>query len=96
MDEVIPLPMNHGWKKANDANGREGLVIDWITGPIAPDAVLSLLSCTCKRSCTLPDCVCLQHSMNCTEMCKLKSCSNQTQDEFETVLDASDASDDEA
>ena len=68
-----------GWKLNKDGF----LEIEWMRTPSAPDAVLELLSCKCKRSCLLPDCACLANSLVCTEMCTLQICTNQRQEEEE-------------
>ena len=46
-------------------------------GDPAPQAVLNLLACKCARSCQLPKCVCLVNGLRCTDMCKLRDCTNQ-------------------
>ncbi len=60
--EPGPNPIGHGWKLDG-----ERLVIDWMDGQPAPEAVLDLLACTCTNKCTLPTCVCLSNHMRCTE-----------------------------
>lgn len=67
-----PNPVGKGWKLED---GR--LVIDWMDGPAAPQAVLDLLSCKCSRSCKLPSCECLMYGLKCTDMCRLMDCANQ-------------------
>ena len=67
----IPEPEEYGWKSEE-----ESLVIDWMSGSPAPDAVLSLLSCDCSRFCTTVDCVCIANGLRCTDMCKIKNCDN--------------------
>ena len=86
----VPSPKDHGWDI--DADGQ--LVIQWMRGTPAPDTVLQLLSCMCKRSCKLPDCICLNNGLKCTHLCKLQSCSNQPNEE-EPVPQLTDSDEDE-
>jgi hypothetical protein len=58
-------------------DGSEQLVIDWMDGQPAPQAVLDLLACNCKTNCSLPKCVRLTNGLKCTEMCRLPDCENQ-------------------
>ena len=48
------------------------LTIDWMSGELAPKAVLELLSCQCKRVCQLPSYTCLANKLHCTGMCQLQ------------------------
>ena len=68
----VPRPNGYGWNLDSDR-----LVIDWMDGPTAPVAVLQLLSCNCSRSCQQPNCLCLANGLKCTNICRLKDCSNQ-------------------
>ena len=67
-------------------------------GKPAPDAVLELLACRCTRSCKLASCVCLANGLKCTDICTLKECQNQVEDDEEIDLynsdDGTDDSDD--
>jgi hypothetical protein len=51
--------------------------VDWMDGLPAPSAVLELLSCHCKSVCD-SDCPCVINGLKCSEMCRLKECSNST------------------
>ena len=84
----IPEPDGHGWIKRADG----GLDLDWIHGQVAPDAVLELLACQCKRKCVPHDCPCIVNGFQCTYMCRLQTCENQkVEDEtFENDSDCSD------
>ena len=53
------------------------LVVHWMDGQPAPQAILDLLACNCKRTCQLPSCECLANKLMCTNMCKLPNCGNQ-------------------
>lgn len=68
----IPEPDGYGWKCDNGE-----LNIDWMSGEPAPKAVLELLSCQCKKTCELPNCMCLSNGLRCTDMCKLQECTNR-------------------
>lgn len=78
----VPSPRGRGWK-IDITYGKEELKIDWLDGTPAPDSVLELLACSCSRSCHLPQCTCMINNMKCSELCKLRNCDNQPQDEDE-------------
>ena len=80
-----PTPVGHGWRMEKE-DDQPMLVIDWMDRVPAPEAVLDLLSCLCSRSCKLPSCVCLTNGLKCTDMCRLRNCTNQVCDEDLTVL----------
>ena len=61
----IPDLEVHGWKYEN----RLVLCI-WMNGLPAPNAVLSLLSCDCKRRCVKGKCACMVNGIKCTDMCR--------------------------
>ena len=67
---TIPEPEGHGWKIENG-----DLVIDWTSIAPAPDTILELLSCNCARSCN-NNCVCVTNGLRCTDMFRMKNCSN--------------------
>ena len=71
-----PSPDGHGWTMQDSI-----LVIDWMEVQPAPLAVLELMSCSCSRICKLPQCKCLGNRLKCTDLCKLKTCSNQASSE---------------
>ncbi len=75
----IPNPVGFGWTTDVDTGN---LIIKWMSSPPAPDTVLELLSCKCQRSCVLPSCPCLNNGLECTNMCKLQTCSNQKKEDF--------------
>ena len=98
-DPQVPSPVGRGWKlEKND--GREELVIDWMDGKPAPDAVLDLLSCTCRKSCDSATCACIKNGLRCTDMCTLRACTNQTaendlQNDDDEISDDDDDDDEE-
>ena len=56
------------------------LEINWMYGHAAPDAVLELLSCQCKRECLQEQCPCLDNGHKCAIMCRLQTCENRKED----------------
>ena len=47
----------------------------WLGSKPAPEDILELLSCTCKRVCAVETCCCLKAGLKCTDMCTLQ-CDN--------------------
>lgn len=78
-DPQVPSPVSRGWKIENE-EGVEQLVVDWMDGQPAPEAVLDLLACNCKKKCTMPKCTCIANKLKCTDMCRLQDCGNQPQE----------------
>ena len=62
-------------------------------GEPAPKAVLDLLSCDCKILCKLPSCSCLVKGLRCTDMCQLKDCTKQPEEQAQN-LPMDDSADD--
>ena len=89
----IPNPVGIGWQ-LEECGGKQHLVIDWMGGSPAPEAVLDLLSCKCTRSCKAPSCVCISNGLKCTDMCRLRNCENQRQ-ETETLAENDPCDDDD-
>ena len=56
----MPRPFGRGWNIEME-EGAEQLVVDWMDGQPAPEAVLDLLACKCPRKCVLPNCECLKN-----------------------------------
>ena len=54
---VIPSPGGHGWEVDNISNVAKFV---WLGSKPAPEEVLELLSCSCKRACTVDNCCCLK------------------------------------
>lgn len=74
-----------GWtEQASD--GLSTLTIDWMDRLPAPEAVLQLLACKCKRACELPRCECLRNGLKCTDLCTLKDCTNQPEDDPDVAV----------
>ena len=75
-DPHVPSPVGRGWKMEKEED-TEHLVVDWMDGPPAPEAILDLLACNCPRKCAMPKCVCMVNGLKCTDMCRLPNCENQ-------------------
>ncbi|KAG0717966.1 hypothetical protein GWK47_053388 [Chionoecetes opilio] len=74
----VPAPSaGHGWELDDGGS----LKIRWMAGLPAPDVVLNLISCTCRRTCRPSDCSCILNGLKCTVVCKLQGCSNMVQDD---------------
>lgn len=73
---VIPSPGGHGWEVDNISNVVKFV---WLGSKPAPEKVLELLSCTCKRACTVDNCCCLKAGLKCTDMCSVQ-CENMLHD----------------
>ena len=43
--------------------------------------ILDMLACNCTKKCALPRYVCMVNGLKCTDMCKLKNCDNQADDD---------------
>ncbi len=67
--------MGNGWEMADDE-----LTIDWMDLAPAPQSVLELAFCTCKKSkCKSPntdDTCCASLWLRCTDMCQCNKCEN--------------------
>ena len=72
----MPSPVGRGWKIEKDG-ANERLVVHWMDGQPAPQAILDLLACNCTRKCELPKCECMVNGLKCTDMCRLPDCNNQ-------------------
>lgn len=64
----------------------------WMDGQPAPQAIIDLLACNCKKKCELPKCECMASGLKCTDMCTLQNCENQAnqednEEDSETELD---------
>ena len=52
------------------------LNVDRVDGPPAPDAVLEMLSCKCRKSCRTLQCQPVVYGLKCSDICSLKQCEN--------------------
>lgn len=81
---AIPSPEGRGWKIEREGNDVDNLVVNWMSGQPAPQAILDMLSCNCAKKCALPRCVCMANGLKCTDMCRLRNCDNQADDDGST------------
>ena len=79
-----------GWK-LQQVEERDELQFDWMDGKPASDAVLERLACRCTRSRKVSSCICLANGLKCTDICTLKECQNQVDDD-EEIDDGTDGS----
>lgn len=68
----LPSATDHGWESTADS----GLEIKWLSLPIAPDSILSFITCGCTKGCSTNRCSCKKASLKCTDLCKCKDCEN--------------------
>ena len=85
----IPSALDHGWKEASGQ-----LRPLWMTCLPAPEAVLELLSCDCKKFCG-ESCPCKNNNMKCTMMCKVHPCDNWPDEPVIDYAEEDDESDSE-
>eukprot|EP00794_Sanderia_malayensis_P001475 gene1475-1633_t len=81
----IAPPEQNGWQIMEDGL----LAIRWMTCKPAPEEVLELLSCDCRRKCVRGSCECIDNGLKCTEACRLSDCGNFTDDV--DVLESNDS-----
>ena len=68
----IPSPVGHGW------DVKDGyLEVVWMTEKPAPESILELIVCSWKRKCG-SGCQCLQHGLNCIDVCPCSDTSNNS------------------
>ena len=84
----VPSPHGHGWKVCSTSKLVEFV---WLGTKPAPEEVLELLSCTCKRVCSVETCCCLKAGLKCTDMCTLSD--NVLENENPDGSDDEDADD---
>ena len=74
-----PLP-SWGWLEVDNISNIVEFL--WLGSKPAPEEVLELLSCTCKRACTVKNCSCLKAGLKCSDMCSIQ-CENMENDDGE-------------
>ena len=84
---MYPSIEEHGW-----ITTMEEIEIKWMTCRPAPDEVLDLLSCECKRGCQPDKCSCLVNLLKSTDLCGCEDCENMAMD----IYDKNDRSDEES
>ena len=81
----IPSPIGNGWSLKDDV-----LEVVWMENLPAPESVLELITCDCRRLKCNASCQCKILSLECTDICKCHAnCENVTYD------DQSDSDDEE-
>ena len=60
---ILPSPDGFGWKLID-----EDLEIDWTDDKPAPDSVIEMLACKCKKPCAESACDCHQNRLPCTDV----------------------------
>ena len=69
----LPSPLLHGWEIVDDKN-----VPIKCLKPAAPEAMLALVKCGCKRGCSEERlCVCLRNRLACINACACNDCENE-------------------
>lgn len=63
------------------------MVVHWMDGQPAPQAILDLLACNCPRKCELPKCECMANG--------LTDCENQASIANDELKESADENDDE-
>lgn len=81
-----PSPNGFGWIQLENGS----LDVQWTTIRPAPEHVLELLACSCKKHCKEGICPCMLNKLNCTDACHSFECSNQIDDSDESEVDSSD------
>ena len=69
---MILNPVGVGWERGNDGK----LEIKWTSLLPAPEEILDLLSCDCRRECKMETCICLKNNLNCADACHSFICDN--------------------
>ena len=62
----VPSPVGRGWKIEKEGADNQ-LIVHWMDGQPAPQAVLDLLACNCPRECELPRCECMANGLICAD-----------------------------
>ena len=87
---IYPSIENHGWKMTT-----ERIEIQSMTCRPAPDEVLDLPSCYCKRGCQPEKCSCLTNILKCTDLCGCEDCENVAIDIIDKNEKSNEESDDD-
>ena len=69
----IPSPEGRGWKIEIEGSHTQ-LMVHWMTGQPAPEAILDLLACNCAKNCELPQCIGITKGFKCTKI-RVTDCS---------------------
>ena len=78
-------PNGRGWRIEREGSESDvELVVHWITGPPAPQAILDLLSCNRRNVSYLYRCFYMANGLKCTEICRQHNQAYLTGDEYVT------------
>ena len=69
----LPTPIGNGWK-GNDVDG--SLKPGYMVFESAPNNVLELVPCKCKKGCQTNSCYCSKANLNCCAACLCEHCEN--------------------
>ena len=81
----IGPPEHNGWEMTDGL-----LAVRWMTCKPAPEEVLELLSCDCRRKCVRGSCECIDNGLKCTEACRFSNCDN-FEEESDEILEDGDS-----
>ena len=85
----IPSPDGNGWILDGEYK------ILWMTLPAAPDSLLQIVKCTCKKGCTSQRCSCLKAQLKCSDLCSCENCSNFIAVDEDTIVSEDDDDNDD-
>ena len=86
IEQDIPDPDGYGWKLVDGC-----LNVHWMDNEPAPNEILELVVCECRRQKCADEFQCLQLQIPCTDICKCKSeCNNQNMTETDDFDETSD------
>lgn len=86
-----PSPRGQGWEVTDDGS----INIKWLSSKPAPEEVLEMLACVCKKSCTIASCCCLKAGLKCTDMCSLECDNMAVADEMDNTFDIDEDGEDD-
>ena len=74
---MLPNPDGYGWRIIDG-----DLEIDWTDDKPAPDSVIEMMACKCKKPCAESACDCHANRLPCADMCAC-NCENTLYDDEE-------------
>ena len=85
LQPVVHLPNfnEHGW----NINENGHVEVRWMNQPPAPDSIMELVNCKCKKGCETNRCSCRKSGLKCTDVCKCCDCKNGDGDQEATEED---------
>ena len=88
----LPSPAAYGWEHLAEEGAYTPTRCVY---PPAPDAVINLVKCGCKKGCTTGSCTCSKHNIPCTEVCGCLGYScNNIHNTVENIVAEEDEDDD--